>query len=395
MSKGLGLYQKAIRAVHGSRNSRGLTLVELLVTMGILVVLASLMFWVVKEVVKHWTTYERQRIVYERASIALDRISDDLAMMQPSDPKTATEIKSYVVGYYDADTGRNYLRFTRSFEGGPERALINSDLRALQPGTENDPNAKQQNVGTGGGGAFTGLRSANYGPLGGMARVDYFVEDGTLYRGVLAPVPALDPGVVSYDNGVMLNWLRPVAKIPIAEDVLYLSFDYWTQITQDWAWHPSNSKTRGPEKVWDSTRSMKAGPLSKFLLHADASTFVDPTSHVFPQKIRITVTVDAPMPRCVNTKTLDDINEYDGMIFVDSTQGFPKGGGEDAYILIEDEWVHYKEKRDNGFVCDERGARGTVPRTHKAESLVRIGRTFHRIVNIPCYREDERIWLRR
>ena len=375
------------------QHARGLTLVELLVTMGILVVLATLMFWVVKEVVRHWTTYERQRIVYERASLCLDRLSDDISMMQPADPKTATEIKSYVIGYYDVDTGQNYLRFTRSFEGGPERALINSDLHALQPGNA-DPNAKLQTVGPGGG-QFTGVRSANYGPLGGMARIDYFVEDNTLYRGVLAPVPLLDPGVTAYNNDAMRGWLKPVAKIPLAEDVLYLSFDYWSQFTQDWLWHSSTSKTRGPEKVWDSTRSMTAGPLAKFILHADASTFVDPASHVYPQKIRITLTVDAPMPRCVNTKNLDDISEADGMIFADSTQGFPKGGTEESYILIENEWVHYREKRENGFVCDERGARGSVARTHKADSVIRVGKTFYRIVNIPCYKEDERIWTQK
>ncbi len=369
--------------------SRGLTLVELLVTMSILLVLAGMMFWMVKEVVRQWTTYERQRMIYDRASFALDRMADDIGFIQAGDPPNSTEIKSYVIGYYDAETGQNQLRMTRSFESGPERAIINSDLHPLQPGA--DPNAGG-GVGPGAG-SFTGLRSGNFGPLGGMAMVDYFVEDRVLYRGVFAPVPGIPPAMTAAGTNEFKKWLRPAAQIPLSEDVLYLSFDYWSQFTQSWQYTAPNSKTRGPEKVWDSTRCMSAGPLSKFVLHS-VGPLLDSDSHVFPQKIRITITVDAPMPRCVNTKTIDEVNEYDGMIFVDSTQGFPAGGTEDSYILLEDEWIHYKKKNEDGFVCDERGARGSIQKSHVAGSTIRTGKTFCRVVNIPCYREDERVWMK-
>ena len=73
-------------------------------------------------------------------------------------------------------------------------------------------------------------------------------------------------------------------------------------------------------------------------------SLADPSDDVFPKMVRITVVVDSPLPRCVNTYLTRDIAERDSDIYVDDTRGFADGGDDNSYILIDDEWIHYKKK---------------------------------------------------
>ena len=59
---------------------------------------------------------------------------------------------------------------------------------------------------------------------------------------------------------------------------------------------------------------------------------------MIPRKVRITLNVDATFPRCLFTRIMDDIGESDTTIYVDKDRGFPDGGDEDSYIIIDDEW---------------------------------------------------------
>lgn len=299
---------------------------------------------------------------------------------------------------------------------------------------------------------FTGRAIGDFKPLGGMAQVGYSVVDRVLYRSMRAPAigsmlrimpkktrltrsidpdteaisvestaefpggggkfsiikiedewmayEAKDPSTfvvtergirnsdpVEHPKGASVLWLE--YSTPVVTDCLYLRFDYWSQYTSTWDEMPKRSKTRrGPEKIWDSTRAITDPLLSKFVMHRGKESLHDPSDDVFPQKIRITVCVDSPMPRCVNTKLADDLGESDGMIYVDSTRGFPRGGTDQSYILINDEWIHYKDKTRDAFVADLRGARGTTRSDHGEEDVVRTGHTFRRIVFIPGHRED-------
>ena len=48
----------------------------------------------------------------------------------------------------------------------------------------------------------------------------------------------------------------------------------------------------------------------------------------------------------------------------------------------------FQAQRRDTFAIDKRGARGTMNVEHKAESIVRTGHTFQRVVFIPNWRED-------
>ena len=66
------------------------------------------------------------------------------------------------------------------------------------------------------------------------------------------------------------------------------------------------------------------------------------------------------------------------------------GGDENSYILIDDEWIHFKKKLEDRLVADARGvkARGSKAVGHNEKAVVRTGRVFQRIVYLPNWRND-------
>jgi len=359
--------------------ARGLTLIELLVTLIIFLVMAIFMMMAVREVTLQWGQGERRRVLYEKAGGVVNTIADDLRLALTQEPAGATEVKARFISDFEPNTENQRLMFVRSFEAGPERALtanagdgIANDL-AFKP---EDPDAPPQPAPTHAPDTdnYTGMKVGDFKALGGMAAVAYFVKDRVLYRAIRAPVP-----------NAMTDILDPKNAQAVATDVLYFSFDYWGQTTQSWS-DPGKGKG-GPERIWDSTRGIKAPPLNRFFLHRGPESLNDSEDDVFPQKVRFTITVDSPLPRCVNTKLLDEISEGETTIFVDNTQGF-SDGGEDSYILIDDEWIQFKRRNPECFVVSRRGARGTTAKGHAANAVVRTGKTFRRVVFIPNYRED-------
>lgn len=381
------------------RQPSGLTLVELLVTMTIFLMLALFMFMAVREVVARWQAGERRRIIYETASGVLGVMASDIRCAVTEEPLGSTEVKALFIGGADPETHLQRLMLVRSFECGPERALTFNagDPAASEamfqplpdPDNPNPPAKPSPPASKGATEVFDGSKAGSFKALGGMAMIGYRVKNHVLYRHVLAPVQG---GARSF-FGDLPPGSKPAQPLPekgqpLAANVLYLGFDYWSQFTQ--AWEASgNGKTKiaGPEKIWDSTRGDIAPPFNKFILHRGSESHGDPQDDVFPQKVRITLTVDSPLPKCIFTKLSEDIGDDDTEIAVESTQGFGDGG-ENDFILIEDEWMKVARKTGESFKIAQRGARGTEACGHKAESVVRTGKTFRTVVYIPNYRED-------
>jgi len=369
---------------------RGLTLVEVLITMTIFVILAGFTIMAVRQVVATWSQSERRRVLYEKAGGVLDIMADDIRLALTREPFGVTESIVRFIGDLEPGTRQQRLAFVRSFEAGPERAIT----FAAGDGKSNEMRLKPAESGTGptpqsavapaaaAGGAdrdeYNGLKVGDFKALGGMAVVGYFAKNQTLYRMIHAPVPmALSP------------LLTPEGSQVLATDVLYLGFDYWSQNTANWEEPKRSTKNTGPEKIWDSTRALSQPPLNQFSLHRGQDSADDMDDDVFPEKVRITVTVDSPMPRCVFGRLVGQLGDTEGgFIEVDNTKGFPEGGEPDPYILVEDEWIHYKKKTVEGFEIDQRGARGTLNKGHQAGATVRTGRTFRRVVYLPNWRED-------
>jgi len=373
--------------VRADRNVRptGLTLVEVMVTLLIFLVLAIFMFMAVREVVTQWTVGERRRVLYEKAAGVMNLIGDDIRLALTQEPMGATDVKARFIGDFEPNTNQQRIMFVRSFESGPERAITFNagdgyvnDLMFTPPPDPDDPKPAPPAPTRGADGdVFDGMKVGDFKALGGMCMIGYFVKNQVLYRAIRAPV-----------QGQMSALMTPASAQPIATDVLYFAVDYWSQFTRSWEEPKSKGAVYdGPEKVWDSTRGIAVFPLNKFILHRGAISLNDPEDDVFPQKVRITMTIDSSMPRCVHTILLDDIHESDMEIYVRNTRGFPDGG-EDSFIRIDDEWMELKRRTDESFVIARRGVRGTKATAHSANAVVRAGRTFRRVVYIPNFRED-------
>ena len=364
---------------------RGLSLVEVLVSLGIFVMIAAFMFLAVKEVVLQWKQSERRRSLYEKAVGVVDIIADDIRVAATREPIGATEVKCKFIGDYAGESKgvrSQRLMFVRTFEAGPERALVgnagdgrNNDMNFKAPGANAPEKDAPEKVNAE---SYTGLKTGDFKALGGLAMVAYFVKDKTLYRAIKAPVDGALSGLADENNAQ-----------PVATDVLYLAFDYWGQDTRDWDTPPSKDVTKnsGPHRIWDSTRGIDASPLNHFFLHRKDS-LDDPSDDVFPRKVRITVVIDSSPPRCLFTKLLDGIGDGDTEIAVDDVKGFADGDDMDSYLLIDDEWMHYTKKSDGMFHVDQRGARDTHPKEHARDAIVRTGKMFQRVVYIPNWRED-------
>ncbi|MFO7900359.1 MAG: prepilin-type N-terminal cleavage/methylation domain-containing protein, partial [Planctomycetota bacterium] len=67
--------------------SRGLTMVELLVAIGILSVLGLALAQLMSTGMATWRSGEVRRGAYERAQYVFDRVRTDLAELQPRDPE--------------------------------------------------------------------------------------------------------------------------------------------------------------------------------------------------------------------------------------------------------------------------------------------------------------------
>ncbi len=316
----------------------------------------------------------------------VDIMADDIRLAASREPPEVSQVKVKFNADYDPDSEhakRQRLFFVRTFEAGPERALVgnNGDGRyndmAFHPPDANAP--EEPPAGSIDNASFTGLKTGDFKALGGLAMVAYFVKDQTLYRAIRSPV-----------DGPLSTLATEASAQPIATDVLYLSFDYWSQQTKSWDEPVGRDKDKndGPQKIWDSTRGLDIPPLNGFFLHRGSESLNDPTDDVFPRKVRITVCVDSTMPRCLYTKLVTSIGESDTTIEVDDTRGFPDGDDEDSYILIDEEWMHYTKRGDGIFEIDKRGARGTHFREHSKDAVVRTGKTFQRVIYIPSWRED-------
>jgi hypothetical protein len=306
-------------------------------------------------IVGMWRSAEQRRAMHEKAEGALTLFAGDVKQILTQEnisPGDVPRVK--LLGLFHPGTGGQEIYFTRAFELGPERSVTfaagdgvgDSGLEGAAAASAKGSGGRDREI-------FTGL-AGDLKALGGMADVGWFLENETLFRAIRSPA------------GGAFQSLRQLGK-PVAENMLYLGFDYWDDRTTVWASSPSSSgKSVVPAfKQWNS------------LIPSKKQTF----RGYFPKLIRATVTSALPMPRCVHTKlaaplTADD----DGVVEVWDTRGFADGGTEQSYLLIGDEWIKYDKRDEYRFSISERGARGTARRDHQEDALVRFGQTHGKIL---------------
>jgi prepilin-type N-terminal cleavage/methylation domain-containing protein len=366
-----------------ARRRCGFTLVEILVAMSVLLVLGLMMVALMRSALETWNQAERQRKVYARARAALDCLQEDLESALTRDPP-GSAVAARMFCQLDQKTGRPVLMLMRSFGWGAERTYTfrgddGKDTAAPLPADPKNPQPAEPQHYTSAGILPDGPRGRPI-ALGGAAQVAYMHEGRALKRALCSPcMPEFKD-------------IFPFAQ-PLAEDVLYFEVLLATPYTTTWDERKPKLPSRkdptdqlyGPERVWDSTR----GVLREFSFFVSPASATNGDDDVFPERVRITLVLEPDAWRTLRTDTLDYLDDSSGRIPVASTRGFPPAGSESSYVLVDDEWVHYKAMDARSFTADRRGARGTVRAVHAPGSPVRCGTTFVRTFYLPGYRKED------
>jgi len=179
---------------------------------------------------------------------------------------------------------------------------------------------------------------------------------------------------------------------PIAEGVLFLGFEFWHQYTASWDAKPRRFRGRrehGALGYWDSTRARLRPSQNdgSFSLFKSAASLNDPRDDILPERVRITLVLREPVKAKSESALVADISGSDDELRLASADPIMLESG---YVLIDNEWIHFKEKSGDTLIVDSggRGARGTTPAPHLEGSSVIWGRSFEMVVAIPTATED-------
>jgi hypothetical protein len=346
-----------------------MTLVELLVAFAILILLVTALVSLSTQGLETWREGEAQKDLYDRAETVLSMIAKDLRNVY-------AENEVY-------DDGRQELP-SPAFQCDLDRNR-NPRLRFVRTGK---PDV---------------LR-----PQGGMGKAQRRIppmEYGATFEVayVLHPDPAkaqLCRGARGFDRRRTGTLLRPVEyqsdKDPLYEQcfqtvengILYVGYHFWTQYTTTWddsapleRARPGSKKAVGPETHWDSTRRQD----EKFFLHRRRYEPDNP-DFVYPEIVRVTVTVERGTPDEHGMKTTENLDATSNLVRLTHTRGLLDPPG---LVKIEGEWIEYGAKTSSELLQLKRGRRGTAAAAHPPLTPVRFGETFTTEVKIAAYREAQ------
>jgi hypothetical protein len=341
----------------------------------------------------NWTQAERQRKVYARARAVFDCLQEDLESAVTRDPPDSP-VTARMFCQPDKN-GRQALMLVRSFGSGPEKAYTFSgdDGRDTTPAEAGGAQPRPAPAGPAPVQYYTSSGIVPGGPnrrpviLGGAAQVAYLHQGRQLKRALCSPcMPEFKD-------------IFPFAQ-PLADDVLYFEVLLATRYTNTWRETTGSAERRlplvpsprdrpgqlyAPERLWDSTR----GIMREFSFYLGPASAADGDDDVFPDRVRVTVVIEPDPLRTLRTDTLEYLDDSLALVKVASTLGFPPEGTDSSYILVDDEWMHYKGKDERSFTVDRRGARGTARAVHAEGSPVRCGTTFVRTFHLPGCREED------
>lgn len=384
---------KPVFSTHTFRQQAGLTLLELLIAMTILLMLGVGLATMLRQGIDTWRYGESRRKMYERAQEILGQISSDLSSAYTARPEEDQPVYiKFLCDYVSSPDGSNTqrLRFVRTLAGaGSDHA---SQEAGSHVGADSDLdliNDSQE------------ARAGALRPTGGLCEVAYVTDlvSETLYRAMRAPIG----GAKSlFSEGSVRIGAQGSRLIELSTGVMFLGFSFWTHYTNTWDETiptlilPRKDQKSGPLLWWDSTRSLPPPALfgapekGEYSLYRGAASLADPSDDVFPQEVRITLVL-AEREGEGQTTRLKNYISFDTLhIPVETVQKLPKSDSPFHYVKIDREWIRYSRVEGDSLILDEygRGRRGTKPAVHNRGAFVRAGLTLVTTVRVPGFRED-------
>ncbi|MBI4878199.1 MAG: prepilin-type N-terminal cleavage/methylation domain-containing protein [Planctomycetes bacterium] len=372
------------------RLTQGFTLIELVTAIAIFGILVGMLSQMIKGALDVWRMGEGGREALERASSLLEFIAADLRMLRADSAPGAGEAPVRLIadhGFYDLDLDQaeesvlQRLRFVRSC---PEERF---DSRVRLAGDHPGGTAAVSDTEQGGGQAELapgGLAEIAYATLA-LPQVGRDPAPLTLYRLFRAPIG----GEGSLFQGRLFDDPRRLcgAAVPLADNVLYLGFEFWSRDTLSWKDAPDSAG--GRLTVWDSTRALllDVEGFNRFLLGKGAASLEDGSDDVFPRRVRVTLVLERDEDEAATVRLAAAMTSTSNTLRPDTFKPFAGARPPHPFLKVEGEWMEWSQAAE-GDVRVLRGARNTGRRAHAAGARLRFGQTFQRVVELPVFRED-------
>ncbi|HHI79081.1 MAG TPA: hypothetical protein ENK02_03805 [Planctomycetes bacterium] len=382
----------------GGGGEGGFTLLELLVSMGLLSMFFVFLIQILSNGLRIWQTGEGRVALESRAQAALDLLSEDLRRIAPLDDQVydlsrasrfrrLTGTKVPLGGRFRAELqpfgprakpakGEAVLEFPERFDWYPRLRFV-SILRASEAGrllreallkegeAGKDPESPE----------FQIKLAERRGLRRGEVLLSLEPEgEGSPYLRLRRQVRLLDARVKE-------RWVdAPVlGEIPGGEilltKILHAEFRFRSQFTEEM--DRRVGAEGGPESCWDSARAGSfppEHPVLRFSLDLDPKSGSDPLDDVLPRGMQIRVTVDLGPDQADMAILANDLERDSDEIRVDYPERLPYPGPRGGWIKIGTEWIHFKALQGGRLVGVRRGGRNTVPRAHRAGAKVHAGR---------------------
>ncbi|MCC6574639.1 MAG: prepilin-type N-terminal cleavage/methylation domain-containing protein [Planctomycetes bacterium] len=354
-----------------SANS-GFTLIELMVSVGILLVLGMMLIGFLRGAVTISRTGVSRGKVYESSQVIMRLAAEDFSQVLGPSPRTdgPDNIQSFLV--VQDPFGREIICFTRAFGEEPNSLAGYDSAR----GGEKQGYASN----------FEGWNvNDRVKSTGGNVEVCYMLEPtgagANLYRAVQSP-----PG----DGGLIDEvgeWLIRHANSPadavlpqmwwtprrfdrrfnlVAENVLGFCVECWDENTT--TWQPRSTAERGPRTMWSYSEQRSRGAIE------------------LPYALRLTIIIAADPPIRADARLMTDIGRDDTYLSMENTDNFPDVGTPNAYCRVDGEIMAFGTKGGGGLGSLVRGQYGTRAQGHLAGARVRAGEAFSRIIHLPVTR---------
>lgn len=355
---------------------RGFTLIELMVSIGILLVLGVMIITFLRGALSMTRTGTARGAQYETAQTVLRVAEDDLSQVLglPAHPDGPTEDLAFLLML--DPFGRQVIAITRAW--GEEQSTLagyDSGRGSAEQGYDADFSGRN-------------VRSAIR-PSHGNLEVVYLLEptpDGTkLYRAERSP-----PGVgglidkvslwcvnVTGDSAPMAEMQNPDAPYAldgrplwdnfemVADNVLGFSIECWDDWDRTTTWDQGPG---GPVTTWSITQRLIDG------------------KYALPRAIRLSLIVAAEEPLRAESVLTGDIGAGDTGVYVEESDRFPDSRSPNAYLRIDGELIAYGSRAGRTFGSCVRGALGTQPMKHTSGARVMAGELFQRVIQLPVTR---------
>ena len=185
------------------------------------------------------------------------------------------------------------------------------------------------------------------------------------------------------ERDLVLQTTRPVLR-----GLLHFEVEFWSQRTTAW----TGGGSQGTQVSWDSAR---AGLLSSgtdlptdFALDLGEASLLDARDDVWPRWARITLVVSSGPGAVPPSYLSQPLAATDTEFRVSRPDDLPDAG-ENPWLKIDNEWIHFGDVNGSNVLNVRRGVRGTTARSHARGTPVREGRMVVLVIPLRCGKDGD------